>query len=103
MATTKTINTRIVQKHAPTEDWEKASGFSPLQSEFICFDDDPRLLKVGEGPTVNVNNVAFLYDKWFTYLLSLDKENNIESEYLAKTSDISTLCSTVFATTSEVN
>ena len=54
------INTKIINKHDTEENWNKASGFSPMLGEIIVYDPDenydyPRI-KVGDG----VTNVCLL-------------------------------------------
>lgn len=51
----KTIKTRVVQKHAIENDWNKATGFIPLKGEMIIYDADSThsytRLKIGDGET----------------------------------------------------
>lgn len=49
--------TRIQQKHAPSEDWAKATNFIPLDGEIIIYTDLNRF-KIGDGVT-KVNNLKF--------------------------------------------
>jgi hypothetical protein len=59
---TKTIKTRIVNKHATELDWKKAINFVPLLGEFIIYDPDDTYFgarfKIGDGIT-NVNDLPF--------------------------------------------
>ena len=59
---TKTIKTRIVNKHATESDWKKAINFVPLLGELIIYDPDEMYfysrLKIGDG-TSNVNDLPF--------------------------------------------
>lgn len=59
---TKTIKTRIINKHATESDWEKAVNFVPLLGEFIIYDPDETFLgarfKIGDGVS-NVNDLPF--------------------------------------------
>ena len=59
---TKTIKTRIVNKHATESDWKKAINFVPLLGEFIIYDPDDTYFgarfKIGDGIT-NVNDLPF--------------------------------------------
>lgn len=59
---TKTIKTRIVNKHAKESDWEKAVNFVPLLGEFIIYDPDDTYFrarfKIGDGVS-NVNDLPF--------------------------------------------
>lgn len=61
---TKTIKTRIINKHATESDWEKAINFIPLLGEFIIYDPDEKFLcarfKIGDGVS-NVNDLPFAY------------------------------------------
>ena len=53
---TKTINSRIIHKHAVEADWLKATNFTPLKGELIVYDIDNNYnyerLKVGDGKTL---------------------------------------------------
>ena len=58
----KPLNARILNKHSPRVDWDKAVNFIPLPGELIIYDADeeqvlPRL-KVGDGVTL-VNDLAY--------------------------------------------
>lgn len=59
---TKTIKTRIINKHAKESDWEKAVNFVPLLGEFIIYDPDETCFgarfKIGDGVS-NVNDLPF--------------------------------------------
>ena len=59
---TKTIKTRIVNKHAKESDWKKAINFVPLLGEFIIYEPDETFLgarfKIGDGVS-NVNDLPF--------------------------------------------
>ncbi len=50
--------TRIQQKHAPSEDWAKATNFTPLNGEIIIYTDVNRF-KIGDG-TTKVNDLKFV-------------------------------------------
>lgn len=59
----KTMNTRIQLKHDTEENWNKATGFAPLDGEIVVYDADadhpePRI-KIGDGET-NVNLLPFI-------------------------------------------
>lgn len=74
----KTIKTRIVQKHATEEDWQKATSFAPLQGELIVYDPDstyayPRF-KVGDGSTL-VNNLPFVDEETIAKINALSASN----------------------------
>jgi hypothetical protein len=59
---TKTIKTRIVNKHAIESDWLKAVNFIPLKGELIVYDPDDTYsysrFKIGDGVS-NVNDLPF--------------------------------------------
>ena len=59
---TKTIKTRIINKHAIESDWFKAVNFIPLKGELIVYDPDDTYsysrFKIGDGVT-NVNDLPF--------------------------------------------
>lgn len=60
---TKTIKTRIINKHAKESDWNKAINFIPLLGEFIIYDPDETYwsarIKIGDGVS-NVNDLPFI-------------------------------------------
>lgn len=56
----KTLNTRIVQKHDTSENWAKAVNFTPLQGEIIVY-DDLKKIKLGDGVT-KVNDLEFIIE-----------------------------------------
>ena len=63
MANLRGFNTRIQLKHDTEENWKKATGFAPLESEIVVYDADtahpqPRM-KIGDGVT-NVNLLPFI-------------------------------------------
>ena len=58
---TKQFNTRVSLKTDTSENWAKATGFSPLKGEAVVYQDPgaaPRI-KVGDG-TTNVNDLEFV-------------------------------------------
>lgn len=58
----KTLNTRIINKHATEADWIKAVNFIPKQAELIVYDIDEthniERFKIGDGIN-NVNDLPF--------------------------------------------
>lgn len=58
----KTINSRIVNKHATESEWKAKSGFIPKQGEMIVYDVDANCshqrFKIGDG-TTTVGNLPF--------------------------------------------
>lgn len=58
----KTLNTRIINKHALEADWIKATNFIPKQGEMIVYDRDANYsyerFKIGDGVTA-VNQLPF--------------------------------------------
>ena len=58
---TKTINTRVINKHDVEANWNKAVNFIPKAGEMIIYDADgtnPVRIKIGDGITV-VNSLPF--------------------------------------------
>lgn len=59
---TKTIKTRIINKHATESDWKKATNFTPMKGELIIYDPDATYsysrFKIGNGVT-NINDLPF--------------------------------------------
>ena len=60
---TKTINSRLINKHDIESNWLKAENFIPLQGEIIIYDKDENTnytrVKVGDGIT-NINDLSFI-------------------------------------------
>ena len=58
----KTINTRIINKHDTEANWLNASSFIPKKGELIIYDTDSthtyERFKIGDG-THNVNELPF--------------------------------------------
>ena len=54
----KTLNTRVVNKHDISTNWDKAENFIPLKGEIIVYDDLNKL-KIGDGETL-VKDLAFV-------------------------------------------
>ena len=63
---TKTIKSRIQQKHDIEANWIKAVNFIPMMGELIVYDPDAShdecRLKIGDGQTL-VNNLPFIEDR----------------------------------------
>lgn len=59
----KEIKTRIQLKNGTTEDWNKATNFTPLKGELIIYNDTLRF-KIGDGTTL-LSQLEFM-DKEFT-------------------------------------
>ena len=77
MANTKSIKTRIQNKHAVEADWIQAKNFIPLEGEIIIYDPDekhtlPRI-KVGDGKS-KVNELDFITDNLLP--MTLDPKDN---------------------------
>ena len=64
----KTIQARVIQKHATTAEWNAATGFVPKLGEVIAYTDVNKL-KIGDGKTV-AKNLPFLKDENTTYTFS---------------------------------
>ena len=65
MANNKEFYSRIVHKHDIEANWNKATGFTPLQGEIIVYDKDDTYnyerIKIGDGIT-KVINLPFILD-----------------------------------------
>lgn len=76
----KTIDTRIVYKHAVEADWRKAVNFIPKNAELIIYDADAthnyKRIKIGDGVT-KVNSLKFV-DSAVNDLID-QLTNNLES------------------------
>lgn len=63
MSNKKNISTRLIHKHDIEANWEKATGFIPMQGEIICYDVDENYtyerIKIGDG-IQDVNALPFL-------------------------------------------
>ena len=68
LAVLKTIQARVIQKHATTAEWNAATGFVPKLGEVIAYTDVNKL-KIGDGKTV-AKNLPFLKDENTTYTFS---------------------------------
>ena len=59
----KTLKTRIAQKHDIEANWLLATNFTPMNGEIIIYDEDDnydyKRIKIGNG-TDNVNDLDFL-------------------------------------------
>ena len=55
------LKTRIKQKTDTSENWEKATNFTPLAGEY-CFYSDFNKIKVGDGST-NINDLPFVNEE----------------------------------------
>lgn len=81
----KTLNTRIVNKHDTSTNWEKAVNFKPKAGEIIIYDyDGYNKIKIGDGQTV-VSDLPFVEQDLADYVTT------------------STLTSTISATVSSIN
>ena len=71
----KNFKSRIVHKHDTAENWEKATGFIPMQGEIIIYDIDASYdyerIKIGDGATI-VDELPFANDALKEELASLD-------------------------------
>ena len=71
----KNFKSRIIHKHDSEENWEKATGFIPMQGEIIVYDIDANYdyerIKIGDGATV-VDELPFANDALKEELVSLD-------------------------------
>lgn len=71
------FNGRIIHKHDIAENWEKATGFIPMQGEIIVYDIDANYnyerIKIGDGAT-NVNELPFINDALKEELTAITNE-----------------------------
>ena len=82
---TKSIKTRVQNKHDTEANWKLATNFVPLAGEIIVYDPDsthssPRV-KIGDGETL-VNNLGFV-DPGFAYGTA-DPSTNTASQFYFK-------------------
>ena len=73
------FNGRIIHKHDIAENWEKATGFIPMQGEIIIYDIDANYdyerIKIGDGVTV-VDELPFANDASDEIIVAkMDREN----------------------------
>ena len=65
MATEKTINGRLINKHDTEANWLKATNFTPMKGEIIVYDIDDTYnyerFKIGDGKTL-VSTLSFVND-----------------------------------------
>lgn len=82
MAGTKSIKTRIQNKHGSPSDWAQATNFTPLAGEIIIYDEytdtitgevTPTRMKIGDGKTL-VNDLGFIDES----IVSLVQESQIQ-------------------------
>ena len=73
----KSFDSRIVHKHDIAENWEKATGFIPMQGEIIIYDIDASYdyerIKIGDGATV-VDELPFINDALKEELIPITNE-----------------------------
>ncbi len=66
----KTINTRIKQKHATETEW-LTSSLIPLDGEIIIYDEDTnynyKRVKIGDGITLPINLPFLVSDAYINY------------------------------------
>ena len=79
----KTLNTRIVNKHDTSTNWNKATNFKPKAGEIIVYDDLNKI-KIGDGVST-VSALPFIEQDLSNYVTT------------------STLTSTISATVSSIN
>lgn len=71
----KTVNTRIINKHDTTANWNKATNFIPKAGEIIIYDDVHRI-KIGDGKT-KVTSLPFSESALDTSITShINNKNN---------------------------
>jgi hypothetical protein len=75
----KTLKTRVVNKHDVEANWKLATNFSPLNGEFIIYDEDEnysyKRIKIGNGKDL-VSDLPFI-DEYLsniveTYIMNID-------------------------------
>lgn len=66
---TKTIKSRIIQKHDTEANWQKALYFTPKKGEIIIYDIDSshdyERIKIGDGEHIP-NDLPFVTDNYYT-------------------------------------
>ena len=71
----KTIKTRIVNKHDTSANWSKAVNFIPKKGEIIIY-DDLRKIKVGDGAT-KVSSLPFVEQDLSNYVTDSELSSTI--------------------------
>ena len=61
MADKNKINARIVMKKDTSDNWDKATGFSPMDGEPIIVSDNKKKFKIGDGKTL-AKDLPYLLD-----------------------------------------
>ena len=98
----KTLKTRITQKHDIEANWLLATNFTPMNGEIIIYDEDDnydyKRIKIGNG-TDNVNDLDFIKTTVDNVLLTTEQElTNEEVEQVHKNLNLENL-----ATMEQVN
>ena len=80
---TKTLNTRVIQKHDTEANWIKATSFIPKKGEIIIYDADsthtiPRF-KIGDGTTV-VSSLSFCDAELQTAINTLETKSDASAK-----------------------
>ena len=83
----KTLKTRITQKHDIEANWLLATNFTPMNGEIIIYDEDDnydyKRIKIGNG-TDNVNDLDFVVNKEETLLKTEQELTTEEVEQIHK-------------------
>lgn len=89
----KNFKSRIVHKHDTAENWEKATGFIPMQGEIIIYDIDASYdyerIKIGDGATI-VDELPFANDALKAELMQSDwlQADNTQLDYIKNKPEI---------------
>lgn len=75
----KTLQTRVQNKHDTTANWEKATNFIPLAGEIIIYDDTHRI-KIGDGESY-LKDIKYIDETCIRYDISqeLTEEQKLQA------------------------
>ena len=107
---TKTLKSRISQKHDIEANWLLVPDFIPLNGEIIIYDEDEnyshKRIKIGDGKTA-VGSLSFIdqylidFIETFTPLTTLEEHNNSDSSHMDLRTAILELKRSLFVGTRE--
>ena len=107
---TKTIKSRISQKHDIEANWLLVPDFIPLNGEIIIYDEDEnysyKRIKIGDGETA-VGSLSFIdqylidFIETFTPLTTLREHDNSDSSHMDLRTAVNELKSSLFVGTRE--
>lgn len=84
----KTLQTRIQNKHDIKANWDKATNFIPLAGEIIIY-DDLNQMKIGNGTTL-LSNLPFFNSSSGIYVQATAPENPKDGDIWVDLSDETT-------------